>query len=187
MKKQLLLFLLLVALSSPAGFGENHDHSIGPDNIHPDRSPGFRDLHTLTADERDALVAAGQKAQQDPAVQAAAEKMHEAAMALHAAMLARDSSLGPIFDKLLAENTPSAPHARLTADEREQLHAARESMKDSPEAAALHTATAEYRRIAIQAMITADPSVAPIVSRLPRPDTSLRRFLASPSPGASPL
>ena len=58
----------------------------------------------LSPEERQKLQAARQKAMQDPAVQAAHEKMRQAHKefrdAMHAAMLKADPSLQPILDKL---------------------------------------------------------------------------------------
>ena len=58
----------------------------------------------LSADEREKLKAAHQKAMQDPAVQAAQEKMRQADNefhdALHASMLKADPSIQPILDKM---------------------------------------------------------------------------------------
>ena len=58
----------------------------------------------LSADEREKLKAARQKAMQDPMVQAAQEKRRQADKefhdALHASMLKADPSIQPILDKM---------------------------------------------------------------------------------------
>jgi len=58
----------------------------------------------LSADEREKLKAARQKAIQDPVVQAAQEKRRQADKefhdALHASMLKADPSIQPILDKM---------------------------------------------------------------------------------------
>lgn len=58
----------------------------------------------LSADERQKLQAAHEKAMQDPAVRAAHDKMHQAHRefrdAMHAAMLKADPSIQPILDKM---------------------------------------------------------------------------------------
>ena len=69
-------------------------------------------LASLTEDERARLRAAYQKASQDPAVQAAREKLKQARRefreALRPALLKADPSIQPILDKLRAER-PDKP------------------------------------------------------------------------------
>jgi hypothetical protein len=146
-------------------------------------------FQVLTADERSALIADGQKAWQDPDVQAAAEKMRDATTALDDAILEKEVSLRPILDKVTATDTLGGGSQRLTADEREQLRAARESMKNSPEARALKAATAEYQRTTRRALIAVDPSIAAILDKLPRGNMGmgpgLRRVMG-PEPTSSP-
>jgi hypothetical protein len=134
-------------------------------------------------------MSAGQKAWQDPEVQVAAEKMHEAAMNLDTAMLKKEVSLGPILDKLSAGNALGGNAARLTADEREQLRAAREAMRNSPEAQALNRATAEYQRVARRAIIAADPSITGLLDELPRGNMGMgpgMRRVIEPGPSVNP-
>jgi hypothetical protein len=61
-------------------------------------------LANLTPEERQKLMTARQKAAQDPAVQAAREKMQQAAKEfqdkMHAALLKADPSIQPILDKV---------------------------------------------------------------------------------------
>ena len=65
-------------------------------------------LANLSPDERQKLQAARQKAMQDPAVQAAHDKMRQAHKefrdAMRAAMLKADPSVQPILDKIPAGN-----------------------------------------------------------------------------------
>jgi hypothetical protein len=131
-------------------------------------------MGSLTPGERDALTAAGQKARQDPKVLAAAAEMNDAMEAVNAAMLAIDKSLGPILERVEAASSPGAGRLHLTADEREQLRAARESIEGSPEIDAWQKAAADYRETLRQAMIAADPSVAAILYKMPRTATDER-------------
>lgn len=69
-------------------------------------------LANLTEDERSRLRAAHQKAMQDPAVQAAREKLRQARKefreVMRPALLKADPSIQPILDKLRAER-PEKP------------------------------------------------------------------------------
>jgi hypothetical protein len=69
-------------------------------------------LASLTEDERARLRAAHQKALQDPAVQAAREKLKQARRefreTLRPALLKADPSIQPILDKLRAERPDKA-------------------------------------------------------------------------------
>lgn len=64
----------------------------------------------LSPEERQKVEAAHQKAMQDPAVQAAREKMRQARKelhdAMHAAMLNADPSIQPILDKMPKREKP---------------------------------------------------------------------------------
>jgi hypothetical protein len=92
--------ILTVALQiTPATFGQDADEpGKGGPRHHEER------FANLSADERAKLKAAGQKAMQDPAVQAAQEKARQATNefrdALHASMLKADPSIQPILDKM---------------------------------------------------------------------------------------
>ena len=99
--------LVCVAQFAPAVFAQSP-----PDR--PDRP--FRQfqserrarlLQNLSEDERSRLRAAHQKAMQDPAVQAAREKLRQARREfreiLRPAMLKADPTIQPILDKLRAE------------------------------------------------------------------------------------
>ena len=65
-------------------------------------------LANLSADERQKLQTARQKAMQDPSVQAAHDKMRQAHKefrdAMQAAMLKADPSIQPILNKIPAQN-----------------------------------------------------------------------------------
>jgi hypothetical protein len=100
MKSLMTMSILAAALQiAPITFGqdENEPGKGGPRH-HQER------LANLSADEREKLKAAHQKAMQDPVVQAAQEKMRQADKefrdALHASMLKADPSLQPILDKM---------------------------------------------------------------------------------------
>jgi hypothetical protein len=135
-------------------------------------------------------MAAAKKARQDPAVVAAAAKMHQAMLAFDDAMLAKDKSIGPVIEKIKAASSPGAPRPRLTAQEVEQLRSARVSMMGAPETDAWKQATEDYRAAMRQAMTAADPSMAAILAKLPEGGgTGAPRTVASPalaSPSASP-
>lgn len=107
-----LTFLLVPALACAAQFGPNLFAQSPSDR--PDRP--FRQFQTerrvrmlanLTEDERARLRAAHQKAMQDPAVQAAREKLKQARRefreVMRPALLKADPSVQPILDKLRAE------------------------------------------------------------------------------------
>jgi len=184
MKRHLVLPILgALACAAVISFGQSPSPS-------PSGTPILQRSRAITPEERAALIVAGQKAREDPKVQAAAMRMHAAAMAFNAAMVARDASLGPILQKIDAANSEAGLHIRLTADDREQLRAAREAMRGTPEAAALQQATADYRKTASDAMTAADPSLSAIIARLPQPggDTRIGRIMAPvpPGPAASP-
>jgi len=81
--------------------------TFGQDATEPGKGgPRHREEHfaNLSADEREKLKAARQKAMQDPAVQAAQEKMRQADKefheTLHASMLKADPSIQAILDKM---------------------------------------------------------------------------------------
>jgi hypothetical protein len=84
---------------APITFGQDaNEPGEGGPRHHQER------LANLSADEREKLKAAHQKAMQDPVVQAAQDKMRQADKefrdALHASMLKADPSLQPILDKM---------------------------------------------------------------------------------------
>jgi hypothetical protein len=110
--KSKLTFLVVPVLVCAAQFAPNLFAQSPPDK--PDRP--FRQFMTerraarlanLTEDERGRLRAAYQKASQDPAVQAAREKLKQARRefreVMRPALLKADPSIQPILDKLRAE------------------------------------------------------------------------------------
>ena len=92
--------ILIGALQlSPVVFGQ------GPSNGGPGHGGRWQQrLANLSPEERQKLMAARQKAMQDPAVQAAHDKMREARRefmtSMHAAMLKADPTIQPVLDKI---------------------------------------------------------------------------------------
>jgi len=101
-KSLVTMSILATALQfAPTVFGEDEDQPMG-------RHRWEQRLANLPPEERQKLQTARQKAMQDPAVQAAHEKMREVHKelrdAMHAAMLKADPSIQPILNKIPAEN-----------------------------------------------------------------------------------
>jgi hypothetical protein len=86
---------------APLVFGQDEDQPMGRDRWE-------KRLANLSPEERQKLQATRQKAIQDPAVQAAHDKMREAHKefrdAMKAAMLRADPSIQPILDKIPAQH-----------------------------------------------------------------------------------
>lgn len=111
-----LTFLLVPALASVAQFAPNLCAQSPSDR--PDRP--FRQFQNerrarfqnLTEDERARLRAAHQKAMQDPALQAARDKLRQARREfremLRPALLKADPSIQPILDKLRGDRPDKA-------------------------------------------------------------------------------
>jgi len=101
--KSLVTMSILAAVVqfAPVVFGQDEEQPAG-------RHRWEQRLANLSPEEREKLQAARQKAMQDPAVQAAHDKMRQAAEefrnAMHAAMLKADPSIQPILNKLPAAN-----------------------------------------------------------------------------------
>lgn len=145
--------------------------------------PGRRALGAgLSPGDASAYIAATRRAMQDPSVQTAMANLRNAIKALRVAMLAKDSSLGPIIAKLQAPRTPGALPAPLTPAERDHLHNASEAMKGSPELLALEKARADFRVVMRNAVLKADPSVSAIFAKPLTPPQPRPR----PSPAAAP-
>jgi hypothetical protein len=138
----------------------------------------------LTPEENQTLKDAMQKARQDPTVQAANLRKQEAAKAARDAIVAKDKSFGPLFEKIMPTSAPSPGAARpvLSADEQAQLHAAQESIMGTPEGAALQKANLDYVQALHAAMIAADPAVDAIFAKLPQNAMFTHHAAASPSP-----
>lgn len=97
-KSLITISILAVALQiTPVAFGQDDDQPMG-------RGRWEKRLANLSPEERQKLQAAHQKAMQDPAVQAAHDKMRavhkEFRDAMHAAMLKADPSIQPILNKI---------------------------------------------------------------------------------------
>jgi len=182
-----LPFLAAIICSPLLSFGQ--DAPAAPGNTPPAASaapmqPGAP--VALTADERQILVQASQKARLDPAVIAADAKRQAAMKAARAAVLLKDQSLAPLFKKIDAAGSPApgATPLKLTPAEREQLIDAREAMEGTPEATALEKATSDYRDTLRRVMAAGNPVVADILSKLPAPPI-FHPAAASPSPAAA--
>jgi uncharacterized protein YbaA (DUF1428 family) len=94
--------ILAAALQfAPMVLGQDEDQPMG-------RHRWEQKMASLSPEERQKLQAARQKAMQDPAVQAAHEKMRQVHKefrdAMHAAMLKADPSIQPILNKMPAGN-----------------------------------------------------------------------------------
>jgi uncharacterized protein YbaA (DUF1428 family) len=100
MKLLMTMSILAAAFQiAPITFGQDENESgEGGPRHHQER------FANLSADEREKLETAHQKAMQDPVVQAAQEKIRQADKefrdALHASMLKADPSIQPILDKM---------------------------------------------------------------------------------------
>jgi hypothetical protein len=194
MKKLLILSLGLIAAAAPLS-AQNDDQS-QPESQGIGRPPwkknGQKHLRgaNLAPEERQRLVAAREKANDDPTVQSlreAKEKVGEQlANAMRAAMLAADPSLGPTLDKI-KEARDRAKEMRkkfrsLTPEQRQQLKAAREKAKDDPTVQAARekmreaqgpeakrAAGRELHEAMKAAMLKADPSLASLLEQLRPP------------------
>ena len=200
MKKLLILSLGLIAAAAPLS-AQNDDQSQSESQgigRPPWKKNGQKRLRgaNLAPEERQRLVAAREKANDDPTVQSlreAKEKVGEQlANAMRAAMLAADPSLGPTLDKI-KEARDRAKEMRekfraLTPEQRQQLKAAREKAKDDPTVQAARekmraaqgseakrAAARELHEAMKAAMLKADPSLG-----------SLLEQLGPPGPGGPP-
>jgi len=100
MKSLMTMSILAAALqTTPISFGQDANEPGKGGPRHQEER-----FANLSADEREKLKAARQKAMQDPLVQAAQEKRRQADKefhdALHASMLKADPSIQPILDKM---------------------------------------------------------------------------------------
>ena len=105
MKLLITMSILASALQfTPAVLAQDDDKAMG-------KGRWEQRLSNLSPDERQKLQTARQKAMQDPAVQAAHDKMRQAHKefrdAMHAAMLKADPSIQPVLDKI-----PTGGHRR---------------------------------------------------------------------------
>ena len=100
MKSLMTMPILAAALQiTPISFGQDANEPGKGGPRHQEER-----FANLSADEREKLKSAREKAMQDPLVQAAREKMRQADKefrdALHASMLKIDPSIQPILDKV---------------------------------------------------------------------------------------
>ena len=100
MKSLMTMSILAAALQiKPISFGQDANEPGKGGPRHQEER-----FANLSADEREKLKAARQKAMQDPVVQAAQEKRRQADKefhdALHASMFKADPSIQPILDKM---------------------------------------------------------------------------------------
>jgi hypothetical protein len=105
MKSLITMSMLAAALQiAPVVFGQDEDQPMG-------RGRWEQRLANLSPEERQKVQAARQKAMQDPAVQAAHDKMRQVHKefrdAMHAAMLKADPSIQSILNKI-----PQSRHGR---------------------------------------------------------------------------
>lgn len=141
----------------------------------------------LSAEEKQRLSAARERADSDPTVRSLREARdtigEQLANATRAAMLAADPTLGPTLDKI-ARARDRAKEMRdrfrsLTPEQRQQLKAARQKAKDDPavqearekmRAAQGPQAKREAGRAVHQAMraamLKADPALAPLLDQI---------------------
>ena len=141
----------------------------------------------LSPTDKQALMDASKKAQQDPAVQAADVKRHTAMKAVYDAMEAKDKSYAPLVDKIEAAATSNPPTRMvLTDDEKAQLMAGRKLMMGTPEAMELQEANAQYYAVLRKTMVASDPAVASIFAKLPQPGAPHGAGGAAPQPSATP-
>lgn len=188
MKKVLIAsFLAAIACAPASSFGQSPSPAASDA---PSAAPSLPTVHQqlgaspLTPEDRATLQSASQKAQQDPTVKADFKKMADAMKAAHGAMLAKDSSVGPLLDKIEAASAPGAPRPKLTPDEAMKLRAAREAIKGTPEADAWQKATTEYHDAVRQAMIAADPAVSDILMKISQ-SGAMHRSMVPPVPPVS--
>jgi hypothetical protein len=138
----------------------------------------------ISPEEKQTLDDAAKKAQQDPAVKAARDKMDAAMKDIGKAMVAKDSSLASLVDKVEAAAVPGASPASLSPQERQKLRGGREAVKGTPEDDAWMAAAKDYR-IALQQKMITDPAVAAIFEKLRR-GPGPGPMPAMPKPSSSP-
>ena len=164
-------FFVLTAMalgSAPAISSAQSPYQTNPDfHYATPAGPKGHPSINLTADEREALMTASEAARNDPRVKVAAMELATAKKQEVNAMLAADPGIAPLLDKATGDGGHGMPGARLTADQREELRAARESIKDSTAAGAFQKASDDYHAAIRQAMLTVDPTIGPVLDKLP--------------------
>ena len=140
-------------------------------------------LASLSPDERAALAAADQKAEQDPEVKDADAKRRAARKVLFDKLAAQDPDLKAIVDKI--QSTPAGQTPPLSTEEREQLISARGKVMGTPDGDAMVKAENDFRTLLRAKMVAIDPSLSGVFARLsqPRsPQASGAMQLATPVP-----
>lgn len=196
MKKFTVLCLALAAASLPLSAQNDQQ----PPSCDPGKGgPGWKQhgkMHgppgapDLTADEKQKLDAARDKAKDDPTVRSlheAKQKLEEQLdNAVRAAMLAADPSLAPTLDKIKAARDRAkemkGKFESLTPEQKQQLKAAREAAKNDPAVQAarekIQSAQGpEAKREAVKglheamkaAALKANPDLAPLLEKLGPP------------------
>ena len=180
-------FLFAVAHSAPAQTGPEPDRPRGgwPKSDRNSGSPA------LSADERQRLAAARERAKNDPTVrsleqarQAIDEQLQNA---MNAAMVAADPALAPTLEKVKTSRERAKGMGdrfrSLSPEQREQLKAAQQKAMQDPEVIAARekmksAESPEARRQASEAMRTAvkaavakeNPELAPLLDQLGPPE-----------------
>ena len=208
LKIHLLLAMLAASVALPLRAQDTNTGTNGTPPPPPPEGPGQHGrgpgpLANLSEEDRQRVKAAHDAAiQKDPSLEQgmkdARQAMENARKAMQDAMIAVDPSVAPILAKTNPKQGgpdqkgpegngpkpwkrggPGQGMANLTENEREQLKAAHEKVKNDPAVIAAHEAkknatTPEARhaaeealhKAAREAMIKADPSIAPILEKL---------------------
>lgn len=194
--KKLIVFCLVLASASLPLSAQNTQQPPDPapgvggpgskphGKMHGPSGPG------LTADEKQRLDAAREKAKDNPTVRSlreAKQKLEEQLdSAVHAAMLSADPSLGPTLDKIKAARDRAkemkGKFESLTPEQKKRLKDAREAAKNDPavQAAGKNIQSAqgpEAKREAVKALhdamkaavLKANPDLAPLLEKLGPP------------------
>jgi hypothetical protein len=155
-------------------------------------APGEQRVPGLSREEAQRLAAAREKVKNDPTVRSLKEALdavqQQLESAMNAAMISADPGLAPTLEKVKQSRDRAKGMVdrfqSLTPEQREQLKAAREAVKDDPEVAAAREKmksadSPEARRDAGQAMHEAmiaavtkrNPDLAPLLEKLGPPET----------------
>lgn len=150
-------------------------------------------LHVISPEDRQTLMEASKKADDDASVQAAKQKVLDAMKATRDLMVKKDPTLAPLLDKMeAAAAAPQAAgiHTRPSKEELDKLNAARASIRETPEMVNLQNSIMAYREARRNAMM-AEPGVAAIFSKMrstarPMAPLSTPPAAASATPASSP-
>lgn len=118
MKKTITTIALVCAASTFTALAQDKDSTTtapaGPK--HEGRPHGGGPMRgameSLTPAEREQLMAAHKKAQEDPAVRDAEKALHEA---MHAALLKADPTIGPVLEKMKEKREEHKEHQKPAA------------------------------------------------------------------------